>query len=143
MRRSNRKLSYKYFGPYLILQTVSKVAYKLQLPATSQIHPVLHVSQLKKALPPDASLSKDVEMQLLLTLDTLPPSQVLAERLRSRSAYLIIRTIQLVFSAGTIFFSHNNSARTVFFSQFSQVSASQTGLTVHLGLQKLIYVNFD
>ena len=42
---------------------------------------MLHVSQLKKALPPDASLSKDAEMQLLLTLDTLPPSQVLAERL--------------------------------------------------------------
>ena len=80
-RRSNQKLSYKYFEPYLILQTVGKVAYKLQLPATSQIHPVLHVSQLKKTLPPNASLSKDAEMQLLLTLDTLPPSQVLAERL--------------------------------------------------------------
>ena len=26
--------------------------------------------------------------------------------------------IRLVFSAGTVFFSHNNSARTVFFSQF-------------------------
>ena len=57
--RSNQKLSYKYFEPYLILQTVAKVAYKLQLLATSQIHPVLHVSQLKKALPPDATLSKD------------------------------------------------------------------------------------
>ena len=30
------------------------------------------------------------------------------------SAYLIIRTIELVFSAGTVFFSHNNLVRTVF-----------------------------
>ena len=29
-----------------------------------------------------------------------------------------IRFIRLIFSAGTMFFSHNNSARTVFFSQF-------------------------
>ena len=27
-----------------------------------------------------------------------------------------IRFVRLVFSAGTVFFSHNNSARTVFFS---------------------------
>jgi len=79
-RRSNHKLNYKYFGPYLILQTVGKVAYKIQLPATRQIHPVLHVS-LKKALPPDVSLSTDDELLLLLTMDSLPPSQVLAERL--------------------------------------------------------------
>ena len=88
-RRSNHKLSYKYFGPYLILQTIGKVAYKVQLPATSQIHPVLHVSQLKKALPPNASLSKDAEMQLLLTLDTLPPSKVLAERLNLVGRHVI------------------------------------------------------
>ena len=30
------------------------------------------------------------------------------------------RLIRLVFSAGTVFFSHNNSAGTVFLSQFQQ-----------------------
>jgi hypothetical protein len=80
-RRSNQKLSYKYFGPYLILQAVGKVAYKLQLPSSSQIHPVLHVSQLKKALPPNAALSADKDLQLLFMLDSLPPTQVLAQRL--------------------------------------------------------------
>jgi hypothetical protein len=48
--KKDNKLSPKYYGPYKVLQNIGTMAYKLELPASSRVHPVFHVSCLKKVI---------------------------------------------------------------------------------------------
>jgi hypothetical protein len=60
--RTFMKLQSKFYGPFRVLNRVGQVAYRLQLPNSVSIHPVFHVSQLKKHLGPTAIPNPDLPM---------------------------------------------------------------------------------
>jgi hypothetical protein len=47
MPRAHQKLCFRYFNPYQIIDRVGQVAYHLAVPASSRIHLVVLVSQLR------------------------------------------------------------------------------------------------
>ena len=51
-RKQRDKLRPRYYGPFQIIAKVGQVAYHLALPPDCKLHPVFHVSKLKRALPP-------------------------------------------------------------------------------------------
>lgn len=60
--RKNEKLSPKFYGSYHIIERIGPVAYRLDLPTTTTIHPVFHVSQLKQAIGSNVDIQTDPPM---------------------------------------------------------------------------------
>ncbi|XP_017426312.1 uncharacterized protein LOC108334897 [Vigna angularis] len=70
-----KKLSPKFVGPYQILRKIGPVAYELSLPPQlSNLHPVFHVSQLRKYIADPSHILEleDVRLRQDRTLEMQP-----------------------------------------------------------------------
>uniref|UniRef100_J3NB79 Integrase catalytic domain-containing protein n=1 Tax=Oryza brachyantha TaxID=4533 RepID=J3NB79_ORYBR len=85
-RRAHHKLAFRFFGPFRIVARVGEVAYKLDLPATSSVHPAFHVSQLKRAVSSGAPVCPAIPSTWG---DQQVPVQVLDTRHQSRGSGLV------------------------------------------------------
>ncbi|KAL6326159.1 hypothetical protein AAG906_001034 [Vitis piasezkii] len=88
-RRTSHKLSNRYYGPYQIEERIGPVAYKLKLSPGSRIHPMFHVSLLKKKIGEVAIANDELPPPILVLWEGLPkeeatwedsPDKVLIER---------------------------------------------------------------
>jgi hypothetical protein len=96
-RRPKKKLNPKFIGPYTIIEKLSSVVYKLDLPSSMKIHPVFHISLLKLYHQDDNMFHRDVPPPPEIIIDTnnQPSEEFEVERIldckivRGRKLYLI------------------------------------------------------
>ncbi|WVY89838.1 hypothetical protein V8G54_035352 [Vigna mungo] len=90
--RLHSKLAARYFGPFQIIQKVGETAYKLQLPETARIHPVFHVSQLKKAVGTQV-VEKELPQELQGEGPSFWPVKVLGQRQRQQGELVVPQSL--------------------------------------------------
>lgn len=77
-RKLNEKLAARFYGPFRIAAKVGKVAYRLELPETAKIHPVFHISQLKRSVG-NATSHGSIPPQLTADLELMVEPEALLE----------------------------------------------------------------
>jgi hypothetical protein len=86
--KKDNKLSPKYYGPYKVLQNIGTMAYKLEFPASSRVHPVFHVSCLNKVIGdkiPVQTIFPELDEEGKIILETKAIINIRIRQLRNRS----------------------------------------------------------
>ncbi|KAL4587069.1 hypothetical protein LXL04_011719 [Taraxacum kok-saghyz] len=92
-KRASHKLSKRFFGPFKILARVGKVAYRLELPPESRIHPVFHVSLLRACHGNSTPSSLPLPTTFIDDLPALEPEAILDERTHNHQGHLVSQVL--------------------------------------------------
>uniref|UniRef100_A0A8R7PER8 Tf2-1-like SH3-like domain-containing protein n=1 Tax=Triticum urartu TaxID=4572 RepID=A0A8R7PER8_TRIUA len=84
------KLAFKFYGPYTVLEKIGLMAYKLELPPASKVHPVFHVSQLKPFMPDYTPVYAELPHVPDLSVSSAAPMQLLERRMMKRGNATIV-----------------------------------------------------
>ncbi|KAE8658878.1 Choline/ethanolaminephosphotransferase 1 [Hibiscus syriacus] len=91
--RKNLKLTAKYFGPYKILEKIGKVAYRLDLPDSSRLHPVFHVNLLKRFIGASSVIATDPPAIEEDGQFQIKPLKILGRRIVNRNGKLVTQLL--------------------------------------------------
>jgi hypothetical protein len=89
-KRPSTKLDFKKLGPFRILNKVSSVNYRLQLPRNSRLHPVFHISLLEPARE-SAPVATNTELQPENDPDVYQVEKILDRKLVGRKELFLIK----------------------------------------------------
>lgn len=91
-----KKLLDKYLGPYSITQVISDVAYKLDLPIRFRIHPVFHISKLKRYVetnkfPDRKQVDRPAPVMKLDGKDAWYVERIINKRIRNKQVQYLVK----------------------------------------------------
>ena len=87
------KLSYKFYGPFPIVEQIGPAAYRLQLPPATQIHPVFHVSQLKEFVPDHTPVFSILPAPVDLSSRDVQPGAILERKLVKKGNTALLQVL--------------------------------------------------